>query len=228
MIQPDLFSDEPTSPPAPLTTNAYFDEAGHFIHDKCATCGADAPFGVDYVPRQGKLGMWYCRKHWPQDQDHNTTFVDEEREETRFRAAIAQSAAAVEAVARYLRAKGFETEVVAQAAFVDRAIFKDAGADLRYRIAADGSWKYVEVKARTFEFDSRKSFPYTSVIIDRATKGVILDLYFNVSQSLRYSAVVSRDSQPHWTTKTIHDHTKGYNSTNYECPKDRAYFVALP
>jgi hypothetical protein len=36
---------------------------GHFVH-YCG-CGRWGIFGYNYFPRQGKLGIWYCREHWP-------------------------------------------------------------------------------------------------------------------------------------------------------------------
>lgn len=54
--------DRPAPPPQePLPTNAHFDEAGRFIHDKCISCGKHgAPFGVAAFVRKDQLGQWYC------------------------------------------------------------------------------------------------------------------------------------------------------------------------
>ena len=46
-------------------TNAHYDADGHLIHDNCAICGKDAPFGVGVFLRKGQLGMWFCREHRP-------------------------------------------------------------------------------------------------------------------------------------------------------------------
>jgi hypothetical protein len=46
-------------------SNARYDEEGHLIHESCAVCGADAPFGTNVNLRAGQLGTWYCLQHWP-------------------------------------------------------------------------------------------------------------------------------------------------------------------
>jgi hypothetical protein len=45
-------------------TNASFDTEGRFIKN-CLVCGKEASFGVDFFPRKGRLGMWFCREHKP-------------------------------------------------------------------------------------------------------------------------------------------------------------------
>jgi len=69
----------PLGPPAPAPavtnpteTNARYD-GGMFIHDRCGAddCEEDAPFGIGYFPRKGRLGMWYCRKHWEERKADN-------------------------------------------------------------------------------------------------------------------------------------------------------------
>lgn len=68
---PDLFKAPPAAPRAPAMpiepppTNAHLDESGRLIHNKCALCDKDAPFGVGFFPRKGLLGMWYCASCWP-------------------------------------------------------------------------------------------------------------------------------------------------------------------
>lgn len=46
-------------------SNARYDEQGHLIHEHCAVCGADAPFGTHVNLRKDRLGTWYCLQHWP-------------------------------------------------------------------------------------------------------------------------------------------------------------------
>ena len=48
-----------------MAANAHYDNDGHLIHNSCAVCGADAPYGFGVALRKGQLGMWYCRKHRP-------------------------------------------------------------------------------------------------------------------------------------------------------------------
>lgn len=149
-------------------------------------------------------------------------------EEIRFRTAIAQSTPAVRAVTKYLLAKGFfEVRVVAETEFVDRKIFKDAGADLVCRRWFFEPFLLGEVKHRTFDFCSRETFPFETIIIDRATKNAKLDLYFNVNRDMTSCAIVTLSSQRHWKEVKIFDKTRGYHSVNLECPKELASFVTL-
>lgn len=46
-------------------SNARLDEEGRLIHESCAVCGADAPFGTNVNLRAGQNGTWYCLQHWP-------------------------------------------------------------------------------------------------------------------------------------------------------------------
>jgi hypothetical protein len=53
-------------PPASTETNAHYDNQGRFIHNKCAVegCTASPGHSVGFFPREGKLGLWYCKEHW--------------------------------------------------------------------------------------------------------------------------------------------------------------------
>ncbi len=64
--EPTLF---PLSAATPTPkTNAKVDEKGRLIHNRCAVCWADAPFGRDVKLKDGVLGMWYCQEHWVPSQ----------------------------------------------------------------------------------------------------------------------------------------------------------------
>lgn len=65
-VDPTLANPLPEPPPAPLPpTNAHYDEARRLIHNQCAVCGEDAPFGTGVNLLKDHLGTWYCLKHWP-------------------------------------------------------------------------------------------------------------------------------------------------------------------
>jgi hypothetical protein len=51
--------------PSGVPSNAYFDEEGNLIHDKCEVCGAPAGFGAEVSTKDGYLGRWFCREHRP-------------------------------------------------------------------------------------------------------------------------------------------------------------------
>lgn len=48
---------------ARLHLEAYYDEAGRFIHP--CWCGREGAFGVGSFPSKGILGRYYCREHRP-------------------------------------------------------------------------------------------------------------------------------------------------------------------
>jgi len=72
--KPDYFSSPmpEAASPEPPATNAYRDEMGRIIADKCGVEGCpDSPScSIGFFPRKGLLGMWYCFKHW---QERATT-----------------------------------------------------------------------------------------------------------------------------------------------------------
>ena len=49
-------------------SNARYDEHGRLIHESCAVCGKDAPFGTHVNLRAGQNGTWYCLDHWTPSQ----------------------------------------------------------------------------------------------------------------------------------------------------------------
>lgn len=61
--------DQPLPAPVPAPTNAYYDQQGRLIHDKCAEsgCTEKGSHSVGLAQLKGRLGMWYCVKHWPGD-----------------------------------------------------------------------------------------------------------------------------------------------------------------
>src|SRR4051812_13201542 len=58
--QTSMFDATDTPP-----SNARYDADGHLIHETCAVCGKDAPFGTNLNLRADQLGTWYCLEHWP-------------------------------------------------------------------------------------------------------------------------------------------------------------------
>lgn len=152
-------------------------------------------------------------------------------EEMRFRTQLERSHKASVAVAQFLQRRGWQTEVPEtriRPRFEDRKAYGDKGDVFMWK--DDVPRRICEVKWRSFDFTCEDNFPYPSIIIDRATKegGVISDLYFNVSRALTHSAiVVTAVSKKFWRTVTIFDRKKGYEATNFECPKQHADFVQL-
>ena len=151
-------------------------------------------------------------------------------EEMRFRNELERSHKASLAVAGFLQRRGWQVEVpetVIRPRFEDRHKYGDKGDVFMWK--DDVPRRKVEVKWRTFDFTCGDSFPYPTIIVDRATKsGVLSDLYFNVCRALTHSAiVVTALSKQFWKTVTLFDRKKGHEVVVFQCSKEHADFVDL-
>ena len=153
-------------------------------------------------------------------------------EEKRFRSAVPASMEAVRCVASHYQKSGWEVEVVEakmRPDFKRRSGYGD-DEDLRARLTIFDPWLRIEVKGRTFDFVDEATFPFPTIILDRANKAdeKRADVYFNVDRSCRYAATISRElTQTQWVKRKITDRGKGYEVWNYECPKGLATFIEL-
>ena len=159
--------------------------------------------------------------------------ANEGQEEQRFRAAVLKSWDPVWIVARYLHGLGNlwvrVPPLIIRPDFVSRAGYGDI-ADLEVCKIGGTKWTPVEVKGRTLVFDSRETYPYETIILDRSDKADKAEAYayFILNASLSCAALIRGDTKPSWIgPKTYTDRSKGYDFTSYECPKALAEFITL-
>jgi len=144
--------------------------------------------------------------------------ASDNREERRFRAALARSNIPIYVVADHYRSLGHRVElppVQLRPHFEKRAGYGD-----EYELLIDRRWK-IELKERSLAFTGANDFPYETIFVDRVEKAdsVIVHGYISVSESLTHLALVkTSETRKFWEIVNTFDVTKGYSLRVYTCP----------
>lgn len=137
----------------------------------------------------------------------------------RFQARLEGSRPAVEAVAAWLRAKGYELTVpetiIAPSAEV--ACFYVDDGDI---ILADG--RVIEVKGVHKDFQGRGSWPFGEMFLGPPSQHERFPdaIYISISRDLRYAGVVLPATKARWYRTTMRNSNTGNIEERYACPLD--------
>jgi hypothetical protein len=149
-----------------------------------------------------------------------------EKEEERFRGAVAQSDRAVRAWGEHMLNKGHP--------IIHQPIRLRPSFEARQGYGDDSDisvlFRY-EVKGRTVQFTCADDFPYDTVFVDRKDKADknadVVHAYVTLNKALTHFALIRSSTRQMWTTSERFDSVKGHKLCVYECPKEHVIFGML-